>query len=64
MIPNQGYYIPLTSSALHVSRHLDSDVELLSLCLGETVGAGNVVGDLERNLAGAGERVARLIQIA
>lgn len=54
----------LTSVASQVGGHLDGDVELLELDLGETVDTGDVVGDLERDLASGALGVAGDVQIA
>lgn len=54
----------LTSSAVHVGRHLDSHVEVHSLGLGETVGTRHIVCHLERNLAGSTQRVASGVHVA
>lgn len=54
----------LTSSAVHVSGHLDSHVEVHSLGLRKTVRSRHVVSDLERNLAGSSQRVASRIHVA
>lgn len=54
----------LTSSAVHVSGHLDSHVEVHSLGLRETVRSRHVVSDLERNLASSSQRVASRVHVA
>lgn len=53
----------LTSSAIHVGGHLDGDVEILGLGLGETVGSRHVVGDLEGSLAGGSQRVTSGVHV-
>lgn len=54
----------LTSSAVHVSRHLDGHVEVHSLGLRETVGSRHVVCDLERDLASGSQRVTSGVHVA
>lgn len=53
----------LTSSAVHIGRHLDGHVKVHSLGLGETVGTGHVVSDLEGDLTGGSQRVASWVQV-
>jgi hypothetical protein len=62
-VRTQNMIMRLTSSAVHVSRHLDGHVEVHSLGLRETVGSGDIVCDLERDLTGSSQRVASGVHV-
>lgn len=53
----------LTSSAVQFGRHGNGDVEVLSLGLGETIGAGDVVGDRQLGLSSSTQSVAGRVQV-